>query len=140
MTANSTQIKAKIIFVLRLLVAGIFLQTLFFKFSGAEESKFIFNTLGVEPWGRIFSGFVELFVCVLLLIPTTQLFGALIGLGVILGAILSHLFVLGVVVQNDGGLLFGLACTIFVGCLVIIFLQKNKLKDDIKKLTESLKK
>jgi hypothetical protein len=75
-----------------------------------------------------------LIACVLILIPSTQLLGAIMGLGVIAGAILSHLFVLGVVVQNDGGLLFVLACMIFVGCSAILFLQKDKLRDDIKNL------
>jgi uncharacterized membrane protein YphA (DoxX/SURF4 family) len=117
----------KIILILRIIVAGIFFQTLFFKFTGAEESKYIFSTLGVEPWGRILSGCVELIAGVLILLPATQLLGALVGLGVISGAILSHLFVLGVVVQGDGGLLFALACAVFIGCSFIIYLQRGNL-------------
>ena len=53
--------------LLQLGVAGILLQTLFFKFTGAEESVYIFSTVGrflniagVEPWGRIGSGVLEL--------------------------------------------------------------------------------
>ena len=45
---------------LRLIVAVILLQTLFFKFSAAKESVYIFSTLGMEPWGRIGSGVFEL--------------------------------------------------------------------------------
>ena len=39
--------------VLRLVPAIILLQTLYFKFSAAPESVFIFEQLGLEPWGRI---------------------------------------------------------------------------------------
>ena len=94
----------KILLLLRLIAAGILLQTLFFKFTGASESKFIFSTLGIEPWGRWFSGFAELVASILLLVPVTQLLGAGMALGVMLGALASHVLILGVVVQNDGGL------------------------------------
>lgn len=69
----------------------IFLQTLFFKFTGAPESKFIFETLGVEPWGRILSGVAELVAAVLLIIPRTRLYGGLMGMGIMSGAIASFL-------------------------------------------------
>lgn len=117
-----------LLLALRLLAAAILLQTLYFKFTGAPESKFIFGTLGVEPWGRIFSGIVELVASVLLLIPATQILGAVVGLGVMVGAILSHIFVLGIVTQNDGGLLFSLACVVFVSCLLIVVLQPAQVR------------
>lgn len=117
-----------LLLVLRLVAATILLQTLYFKFTGAPESKFIFGTLGVEPWGRIFSGVVELAASILLLIPATQIFGAVIGLGVMIGAILSHIFVLGIVIQNDGGLLFSLACIVFISCLLIVVLQPERVR------------
>src|SRR5262250_1525066 len=94
---------------LRLIVAVILLQTLFFKFTGAAESVYIFSTLGAEPWGRIGSGIVELIAAILLLVPATVTVGASIALVVIVGAIMSHLTVLGIEVQGDGGLLFVLA-------------------------------
>src|SRR5688572_11093712 len=97
---------------LQLLVAGILLQTLFFKFTGAAESVYIFSTLGAEPWGRIGSGVVELIATVLLLIPLTTTIGAALALAVITGAIVSHVTILGIQVQGDGGLLFGLAVTV----------------------------
>ena len=56
---------------LRGTAAAILLQTLFFKFTGARESVYIFSTLGLEPWGRIGSGVAELIASVLLLIPST---------------------------------------------------------------------
>ncbi len=109
----------KVIFVLRLVVAAILVQTLYFKFTGAPESVYIFQTLGIEPWGRIGSGIAELVAAVLLLLPRTAVWGAVLSLGVISGAILSHLTMLGIEVQGDGGLLFGLAVAVFVGSAAI---------------------
>ena len=110
---------------LQLIVAGILLQTLFFKFTGAAESVYIFSTLGAEPWGRIGSGVVELIAALLLLYPPTITIGAIVSLGVISGAILTHLTVLGIEVQGDGGLLFGLALTCFVGSLIILSIRRT---------------
>ncbi len=117
---------AKSIFnwALRLIPAIIFLQTLFFKFTGAPESVYIFETLGLEPVGRIGSGIAELIAAVLLIIPRTTWMGALLGLGVISGAIFSHLTKLGIEVQGDGGLLFGLAVVVFVSCSILVW--KNR--------------
>src|SRR5688500_10699247 len=61
--------------VLQLVAAGILLQTLFFKFTGAAESVYIFTTLGMEPWGRIGSGVAELVAAALLLYPPTAAIG-----------------------------------------------------------------
>ena len=113
--------------ILRLIVVVILVQTLYFKFTGAPESVYIFKTVGAEPWGRIGSGVVELIASILLLIPRTVWFGALLALGVICGAIFSHLTKLGIVVQNDGGLLFILAITVFVCSLAVLFLHRNEI-------------
>lgn len=113
--------------ILQVIVAIILFQTLFFKFTGAEESKHIFRTLGLEPWGRIGSGVVELVAVVLLLIPRTAVFGAILSLGVISGAIMSHLTKLGIVVQNDGGLLFGLALVVFFGSLGVVAIRRAQI-------------
>jgi len=94
----------------RLVAAGILGQTLFFKFSGAAESRWIFETLGAEPWGRLGTGVLEGVAVLLLLLPRTAGLGALLATGLMLGAIGSHLAVLGIEVQGDGGLLFALAC------------------------------
>jgi putative oxidoreductase len=110
---------------LQLIVAGILLQTLFFKFTGAAESVYIFSTLGAEPWGRIGSGVVELIAALLLLYPATVTLGALLSLGVITGAIVSHLTVLGIEVQGDGGLLFFLALAVFVSSAAIVILRRG---------------
>lgn len=113
--------------ILQIIVAVILFQTLFFKFTGAEESKYIFSTLGLEPWGRIGSGAVELVAVILLLIPSTVTIGAVLALGTITGAIFGHLTKLGIVVQNDGGLLFALALTVFVSSAVILFLRRREI-------------
>ncbi len=112
---------------LRLIAAAILAQTLFFKFSGAEESVWIFQQLGAEPWGRLGSGVAELVCVVLLLFPRTAWLGALGGLGVISGAIVSHLFLLGIEVKGDGGLLFYLAVVVFICCAVTLWLQRGEL-------------
>ena len=111
--------------LLRLIAAVILAQTLFFKFSGAEESVWIFQQLGAEPWGRIGSGVAELITAVLLLLPRTAWLGALGGLGVMGGAIVSHLFILGIEVKGDGGLLFRLAIVVFVCCAATLWLRRG---------------
>ena len=112
---------------LQLIVAGILLQTLFFKFTGAAESVYIFSTLGMEPWGRIGSGIVELIAVILLLYPKTTTLGAILSMGVISGAILSHLTKLGIVVKDDGGLLFVLALAVFIGSAVILVIRREQI-------------
>jgi uncharacterized membrane protein YphA (DoxX/SURF4 family) len=113
--------------VLQLVVAVILFQTLFFKFTGAEESKYIFTTLGIEPWGRIGSGVVELITVVLLLIPRTVPYGAFLALGTTAVAIFSHLTKLGIVVKDDGGLLFTLACVTFVSSAALLFMHRREI-------------
>jgi uncharacterized membrane protein YphA (DoxX/SURF4 family) len=120
----------KIIFswVLRLVAAIILIQTLYFKFSASEESVYIFSTLGIEPWGRIGSGIVELIAAILLLIPRTTAFGALLAIGVMSGAIFSHLFTpLGIEVKADGGLLFFYAILVFVSSAILLWIYKNQI-------------
>src|SRR4051812_29451620 len=109
---------------LQLVVAGILLQTLFFKFTAAPESVYIFTRVGAEPWGRIGSGVLELIAAMLLLTRAWSPYGAILTAGVMAGAIGSHLTVLGIEVQGDGGLLFGLALSAFTGSLAILFLRR----------------
>lgn len=118
--------------IIKLTAVIILLQTLYFKFTGASESVYIFSTLGIEPFGRIGSGIVELVASVLILIPRTTLLGALMALGTMLGAIFSHVFVLGIVVQNDGGTLFTLAIVTLLCCLFLIFQNKDRIPDLLK--------
>ena len=111
----------------RVTAAVILLQTLFFKFTGAPESVYIFTKVGMEPWGRYGSGVVELIAAGLLLSRCHAWLGALIALGVMGGAIVSHLTQLGIVVQDDGGLLFALALTVSVTCVVSAWLHRGQI-------------
>jgi hypothetical protein len=112
--------------VLQVLAATILFQTLFFKFTGAEESRYIFRTLGLEPVGRIGSGIAELAAVGLLLSPRMVVYGAMLSLGVISGAIVSHLTRLGIFVQGDGGLLFGLAITVFISSSAVLVIRRGQ--------------
>jgi putative oxidoreductase len=113
--------------VCRLTAAVILLQTLYFKFTGAPESVYIFTKVGMEPWGRYGSGVAELIASMLLLSPCYAWAGALLALGVMGGAIVSHLTVLGIVVQNDGGLLFGLALTVTVCSAITLLIHRRQI-------------
>jgi uncharacterized membrane protein YphA (DoxX/SURF4 family) len=113
--------------IARLVAAVILLQTLFYKFSASEESVYIFSTLHAEPWGRIGSGIMELIASILILIPRTTAWGSLLGLGIMGGAILSHIFVLGPVVKGDGGLLLIYAILVFISCLYLVWIYRKSL-------------
>jgi uncharacterized membrane protein YphA (DoxX/SURF4 family) len=113
--------------ILRLVPAILLLQTLFFKFTASEESVYIFTQLGVEPWGRIISGIIELLAAILIIMPSRTAFGALAGMCVMAGAVLSHLTVLGIEIMGDGGLLFILALVILVCCSLLVLLNKSQL-------------
>ena len=113
--------------ILRLVAAVILLQTLFFKFTAAPESVYIFTRVGAEPWGRIGSGVIELVAAVLLLWPRLTWLGSVLALGMMTGAIASHLTVLGIEVQGDKGLLFGLAVTVFIAAAINLFLHRAEI-------------
>ena len=115
------------VWIVKLVAVIILLQTLYFKFTAAPESVYIFSTLGIEPFGRIGSGIVELIASILILIPRTTLLGAVLGFATMLGAIFSHIFVLGIEIQNDGGTLFVLAVITLLCCLILIYNQKDKI-------------
>jgi putative oxidoreductase len=114
---------------LQLIAAVILFQTLFFKFTGAKESIYIFSTVGMEPWGRIGSGVVELIASIMLVIPATVTVGAIIALVTISGAIFFHLTKLGIALPavNDRGELFALAVVVFVVSLAILFIRRTEI-------------
>jgi len=113
--------------IVRFTAAVILLQTLFFKFTGAPESIYIFTKVGMEPWGRYGSGVAELIASILLMSRCYCWLGAGLALGVMAGAIMSHLTVLGIVVQNDGGLLFALAITVTVCSIITLALHRRQI-------------
>jgi hypothetical protein len=111
----------------RIVAALILLQTLFFKFSGAAESVYIFSAVGMEPWGRIGIGVLELFAAVLLCVNSTAWLGAGLSFGLMSGALLMHLTILGIVVQDDGGYLFALALIVLACSLFVLVVNREKL-------------
>ena len=115
-----------IAWICRVAAAVILLQTLFFKFTAAPESVYIFTKVGLEPWGRIGSGIAELIAAILILIPATTWLGAGLALAVMAGAIFSHLTVIGIVVMDDGGLLFGLALAVAACSTLLLFFQRRR--------------
>src|SRR6266545_1845407 len=113
------------LWALRIIAAIIMLQTLYFKFTAADESVYIFSTLGMEPWGRIGTGVLELIASGLILFPRTTAVGAVLGTGLMSGAIFFHLSKLGLVVMNDGGQLFIYAVLVFVSCATLTIVYRR---------------
>jgi len=111
--------------ILRLTAAVILVQTLWFKFTAAPESVYIFDKVGLGAPGRIGSGIAELISAILLVIPRTAWLGAILALGVMGGAIMSHLTVLGIVVMDDHGELFGLALTVALCAAIVLFVRRR---------------
>lgn len=122
--------------ILRIAVAAILFQTLYFKFTGAPESVYIFEQVGLGDFGRIGSGIGELIAGILILIPRTAWVGALMALGIIAGAIFFHLTKLGIEVMGDGGTLFYLALAVAVGSLMTLRIEGPKMRADIARLKE----
>jgi len=114
--------------VARFVVAVILIQTLAFKFTAHPDSVYIFTQVGLEPYGgRIGIGVLELISGILILIPRTSWFGALMTLGIIGGAIFMHLTRLGVEVQGDGGMLFGMAVLVFVLAAASLWFSRSEI-------------
>jgi hypothetical protein len=127
------QLKSIFMWVLRIVAALIMLQTLYYKFSASEESVYIFSVVGIEPWGRIATGVFELVASVLLLYPRTTHLGALLGTGLMSGALLIHFTLLGLEVKEDGGLLFIYALLVLLCCLLLLYFLRKQLLQLIKK-------
>jgi uncharacterized membrane protein YphA (DoxX/SURF4 family) len=122
----STAVKV-VSWILRISAAIILLQTLYFKFTGAPESVYIFTKVHAEPWGRLGSGVMELFASILLLTPRYTWLGSLLAAAATAGAILSHLTLLGIEVQGDKGLLFALAIIVFLASSINLFLHRKQI-------------
>lgn len=118
--------KNVISWILRITAATILLQTLYFKFTGHPESVELFTKLGVEPWGRIGTGIIELITSILLLLPATVFVGAFMGIGLMFGAILLHITIIGIESKGDGGQLFMLAVIEIILCTIISILHKKQ--------------
>jgi putative oxidoreductase len=117
----------KLYWAARIIASIILLQTLYFKFSASDESVYIFTTVGMEPWGRIAIGILELIAASLLLFNSTAWLGGIGGLGLMAGAIGMHVTLLGISVKGDGGYLFTLAVIVSVCCAFVLFNNKESL-------------
>lgn len=115
------------ILIVKLAVALILAQTLYFKFSAHPDSVYIFTTVGLEPFGRIGIGIAELIAAILILYPKTSWLGAGLAAGIISGAIFMHLTQLGIEVNSDGGTLFTLAVVVFLGSLIILWNERKSI-------------
>ncbi len=120
----------------RITIAIILIQTLYFKFTANPDSVYIFTQLGVEPYGRIGLGIVELITAILVLYPATKLIGILNAFGIICGAIFSHFLVIGTEIKGDGGGLLTLAFVVFGSCVVLLFLHKNEFLNLLKSIVK----
>ncbi len=126
--------KNTILWVCRLIPAIILLQTLFFKFTAQPESVALFSKLGVEPWGRIIAGIMELCAAILLVVPKFSKYGAALAIATMCGAIGAHLLVLGVQSNNDGGYLFVLAFIVLLTAATVLFIELKENEYSVKKL------
>lgn len=115
----------------RIIAALILLQTLFFKFTGAQESVDLFTQLGAEPWGRIGTGVLELVASVLILVPSTVWIGSILAIGLMAGAIFAHIAVIGVF-REDGGQLFFYAVTVLACALFTFWKSKGQIPIGLK--------
>ena len=120
--------KKYVIFILQLIIAISYLQTLRFKFTAHPDSVYIFSQLNLEPYGRIGIGIFELIITILILITKTKIIAGMLSIAVITGAIVSHLGPLGVEVQNDNGILFYFALFVLASTLLFLWLQKEEVK------------
>lgn len=119
--------RTKISFILQIMVAVIYLQTLYFKFSAHPDSVYIFSKLGLEPYGRIGLGILECIVALTIVIPSLKIYSSLLSVAIIVGAIASHLGPLGIEINQDGGKVFYLAVLVFGGSAAIVLLNKDEL-------------
>lgn len=114
--------------ILRITSALIMLQTLYFKFTGADESIQLFTLIGMEPWGRYGVGTMELIASILLLMPKTKVLGACLGVGLMSGALFFHLTQIGIIDASGNAMLFIYATVAFVCCVILLVIHLNELK------------
>lgn len=128
------KLKTFLYWAVRLVAAIIMVQTLYYKFTGSEESVFIFTTVGMEPWGRFGIGVLELIASVLMLINFTAWMGATLALGLMGGAIMMHLTTLGIEVKGDGGQLFYYALIVAFCSIIVLMWNKATIFNAVKGL------
>ena len=121
----------------RLVAAIIMIQTLFFKFSASEESVYIFTTVGMEPWGRLGIGSLELIASILILIPSLVWVGSLLAIGLMAGAVMMHVTILGIEVKGDGGQLFIYAIVVLFCAAYAFWISRKSIPVSFRKFLPS---
>ncbi len=111
--------------ILRIFTAVIFTQTLYFKFTGHQDSVEIFSALKIEPSGRILIGILELVSAILILVPGTVVYGAILAWGIMGGAIIGHCTVIGF--EGDNLSLFLLGVAVWVSATILLVLHRDQL-------------
>lgn len=124
---KSNPMNKKLLLFLRITIAVILLQTLRYKFLAHPDSVYIFSALGLEPYGRIGIGIVELIASILLFPKKTTWLGALLSVGLMAGALFSHLTQLGIEVKNDGGTLFYMALLTWILSLTVLWEERKNI-------------
>lgn len=127
-----SKLSSLVSWIFQLLTTIVLLQNVYFKIAGSAEWIFLFEAIGMEPWGRFISAGLELIAGFLLLIPYGAWLGALFGISTLSTAIFFHLTTLGVEVSGDGGSLFYLAVFVFISCVVILILRRNQMKQHLR--------
>lgn len=117
--------------IFRIITAAIMVQTLYYKFTGAEESVKLFTLIGMEPWGRFGVGIMELIASLLLLVPKTKIFGAFLGIGLMCGALFFHFTQIGIIDASGSALLFIYACIALFSCVLILVIHYGEIKNII---------
>ncbi len=128
LTNKMSKIREKLPLLLRIIVVLILLQTLRLKFIAHPDYVYIFSKVGIEPYGRILIGVTELIAGVLLLIPKAIWIGAIVIIGVMVGAILMHMTKIGIDVNGDKGILFITALITLKLSVIILWIYQKEVK------------
>ena len=111
--------------IAQIAAAAIMGQTLYFKFTAHPDSVQLFTELGMEPQGRLLIGALELIACVLLLIPSSIVYGALLGSCLMAGAIIGHFTELGW--EGPRLQLGALAIVVLLCCIATLLIRRGEL-------------
>lgn len=122
-----------LIWAMKIILAGLYIMVAIPKFGSVDLTMHIFQTLGIEPWGRYFTGVTELLVALLILIPATTIYGVALSIMTLLGAFAAHFFVIGIVVKNasgsinDGGEIFTTAIILLVLSIANLYIHRRSI-------------
>lgn len=119
--------KKKIAWVCQFIAGPILIYAGILKLSGNQADIDLFMRLGMESAGRILIGVIELFAGLMLISDAFAALGALIGLGVMVGAIIAHITHLGYNVAGDGGLHVLMLTIVLSTCMTALLIRRKQL-------------